>query len=120
MSAEIDAYKEFIDGLVNYQGSVSYILKAFSEKRWNHRSSHLLDHLTDEVRQAIASVIRKIEVTAIHDVLVYMTDRGCMLSQAGISLPERPFDNTLYYDFVARDEGLPWPDSEENGDNEQS
>jgi len=113
MSTEIDAYKQFIDGLVNYRGSVTYISNAFQEKEWNHSSSRLLDALPDEIREEIASVIRKTARAAIHDVLVYLTDNNYSLSREGLTLPDRPMDATLYEDFTARLDGMPWPEEEE-------
>ena len=110
MSPELDAYKEFIDGIVDYHGSVDYIVKAFIERRWDNDWSRVLSDLSDEERTAAAAVMRKAAETAIHDFLVYITDRRYSISRDGIELAERPFDNALYEDYIARLDRIPWPD----------
>lgn len=112
MPAENDAYKKFVDGLVNYRGSVSYILQAFAEKRWNHPSSAVLNGLPDVVREAVAAAMKKVAESAIHDVLVQITDGEYSLQRGGVTLANRPFDTALYDDFIARSDGLPWPDQD--------
>ncbi|MEK7953999.1 DUF6547 family protein [Luteolibacter soli] len=110
MSAELDAYKKFVDGLVNYKGSVTYIIDAFETKRWNHPPSAILNDLPDEVREAVVSVMRKAAETAIHDVLVQIVDGEYALERDGVRLACRPFDGALHDDFIARVDGIPWPD----------
>ena len=112
MSAEITAYKEFVDGLVNYRGSVSYIVEAFRERRWEHPSALILNELPDELRELVLSVIKKVAETAVHDVLVQITDKGYCLKRGEVTLADRPFEMALYDDFIARVDGLPWPDEE--------
>jgi len=62
------------------------------------------------VREAVMEVMKKTAMTAIHDVLVQLTDGEYSLVRDGVRLAERPFDGALYEDYVARLDGVSWPD----------
>lgn len=68
-------------------------------------------------RSALAELLQQERDAGIHAVLAYLTDqmnlRGLRLSRNGVVFPVEPFGTEMYYDWVARSAGDPWPSEPE-------
>jgi hypothetical protein len=110
MKKNLETYKKFIDELVDYHGSVSFIKDQFIKKKWKFAAAKKLSSLPDDTRCAILEVMAEVAETATHDVLVYLTDKQYSIVSKQGPLPERPFHQTLYEDFISRLLKIPWPE----------
>ena len=115
MQAALRLYKEFIDALVKIGESVH--ARRVREGVWHRQPpkeqvkyNQLLKKLPQADRDLIADIVQKAADSAIHDVLVMMTDQDYHMSKGRTRLAVEPFDNTSFQDFVARREGWAWPD----------
>ena len=115
MFNKLKNYKKFIDGLVKIRKSVA--ASRFRNGVWHRepppeqvKYNELLKTLTEQQRLLIADIIQGAADSAIHDVLVYLTDNEYRISKNKKLLPEEPFETSLHWDFVCRMEGDEWPD----------
>lgn len=115
----IEFYKDFIDDLVAIRPSV--LSKWTLSKNWpvtegNSEINKGLAELTLEQRQIIAQIIQQSRDGGIHDVLAYISEEMNLhelkLVKNEIEMAKEPFDSEMYFDWVCRSEGDPWPDSE--------
>ena len=60
----------------------------------------------------IAEIIQESADSAIHDVLVYLTDNEYEIKKDNIPLAKEPFDSLMNYDYICRRETDSWPDEE--------
>ena len=115
MDDSIRLYKAFIDGLVEMRESV--LATRIRSGIWHCepppeqvKYNHVLSELSPAQRELIAEIVQEAADSAIHDVLVLMTDNGFELAKDKIRLAIEPFDTESYFDFTARCAGDPWPD----------
>jgi hypothetical protein len=119
MDEPLQAYKQFVDGLVQQRPSIE--ARRAREGVWHRdpppdqvKFNELLRSLSPEQRETLAEMLQKTRDGGIHDTLVYLTDEfhgsGLRLSYPGIELPVEPFGTEMYYDWVARMAGDEWPE----------
>jgi hypothetical protein len=115
MREKLKNYKKFIDGIVSIRESVLAV--RFKKGVWHPepppeqvKYNELLSSLSEEQRYLLAEIIQQSADSAIHDVLVYLTDNEYRIYKNEKPLPIEPFGTSLNYDFVCRREGDGWPD----------
>lgn len=111
MNTELDAYKSFIDDVVEIKESVisTWVKKgAYPNVPENKKRNEMLASLSQEQRVEIAKMIQESNESGIHDLLALLNDKAA-IEYRGIKLPKEPFGTELYFDFVARVEGDTWP-----------
>ncbi len=116
MKEGLSDYVRFIDGLVGIRDANTAAL--VRQGVWHpQRASddlkvpELLGRLSAQERNVIAEIIQGAADTAIHDVLVFMSNQGYQLTRDGVELPHKPFSREAAKDFVARKQGEAWPDA---------
>ncbi len=115
MNDPITEYKSFIDGLVGIRRSIG-AGRVRSGEWQKHppadqaKYNALLASLSQERREVLAEMVQHERDAAIHDVLVFMTDRKYRIQSGDTQLAVEPFYTEMYYDFVARCSGDTWPD----------
>src|SRR5436190_15416359 len=100
VSVSLDQYRRFIDGLVELS-RVSVGARRVQEGMWHPeetRYNALLAGLSSEQRETLAELFQRERYSAIHDVLVFLTDRKYHLSQEGIELAWEPYGTESYFD----------------------
>ena len=115
-SADNRAYKDFIDGLASLAASVAGarirkgepIFTGFADK--NEKYNQLLSKLDSETREMVADLLDQADSGGIHDSLAFLEAGNYRISHEGASLPHQPFGTELFFDFVSRREGDPWPE----------
>jgi hypothetical protein len=124
MNDPLEEYKAFIDGLVAIREGVE--ARMIRKGRWPYglandanegRIGTLLAELTPGQREVVAQLVQQVRASAIHDVLVLITDRRYRLRRNGVELAFEPFGTESYYDFVARSAGDEWPAATDQGTN---
>lgn len=108
MNMTLEVYKKFVDDLVAYRGSASYILKAFKERSWESPIAESLDKLPDDIRSNISAALAHISEATVHDTLVFLMDRGCELKTSGVLIPLRLDEHSIPDDYLARCDGESW------------
>jgi hypothetical protein len=114
-------YKRFIDGLVEQAkpGSVTgrQLLEGddpYPKLLWDKQTikyNAMAQGLTSEHRELIAHLLDEERVSAIHDVLSFLTWKEYrILSRDSIELDFEPFGTENFYDFICRLDGDSWPD----------
>lgn len=77
----------------------------------------LLAKLSAEEKNLLIRLLEKAREGGMHDTLVYLNDemsiRDLRFKKGQIELPHQPFDNQLYYDWISRRDGIPWPDEDD-------
>mgnify|MGYP000302160165 CR=1 FL=1 len=113
-------YKSLIDGLVALRPSV--LANRARAGVWHRQPppdqvkfNELLAGLSKQQRDLVAEIVQQAADGAVHDALVYMTDRGYGFTHGGAPLPESPFDTEIYFDYMARIAGTSWPDDHAPG-----
>ena len=120
MSAPLDEYHAFIDGLVQKRGG--YLADAVRQERfwhcWNTKSQgfvRLLSELTVQQREVLAQMVQHARDVAISDTLAYlreqMAEQGLRLTRNGLALPVEPH-HTINSDWWCRCQGEAWPEQE--------
>lgn len=116
-SQSIELYKIFIDDLVQLRSCVLsrwIVGNGWPQTADNEKINKVLDELTAEQKEVIASIVQEARDNGIHDVLASLTDQinvdGLELVKNGVTLASEPFDTPMHFDWVCRKEGDPWPD----------
>lgn len=112
----VERYQEFVDGLVKRrEGVLPYWIR---EKGWpslpeNEPVNALLSKLTPDEKEIVARIAREARDDGIHDTLVFiqeqMDSNNLRLVMGGVELPVSPFDTEIFWDWVSRADGAPWP-----------
>lgn len=113
MEIELEKYKDMVDGIVSYQGSVHYILNAFQSGEWNSSGAAKLNDLNEQQKQAVLEVMQAVAEAATHDVLACLSEQQVKFVREEVNLPDCPFGTTLFQDWAGRVQQLPWPDEED-------
>jgi hypothetical protein len=112
-------YKTFIDGLVKRREGV--LAQWVRTKGWpdppgNREINKLLSKLTPEEKEVVAKIVQQAREGGIHDTLVFVNDRvnlnGLRISENSVEMAIEPYGTELYFDWVARCAGDPWPDDQ--------
>lgn len=118
-SISVQNYKDFIDGLVEIRPGVLsrwVLTTGWPKTEENIKVNAFIGSLSEEQKQLLAQIIQQSRDGGIHDVLVYLNDEinlnGMKLIKNDIEIAKEPFDSEMYFDWVCRREGDPWPDSE--------
>jgi len=118
-SNSLQNYKDFIDGLVEIRPGVLsrwVLTTGWPKTEENLKDNEFIGSLSEEQKQLLAQIIQQSRDGGIHDVLVYLNDEinlnGMKLIKNDIEIAKEPFDSKMYFDWVCRREGAPWPDSE--------
>ena len=120
MSTPLQDYKALIDGLVQLSHSVA-ARRVREGQPWpqlpeNKALNTFLSKLSAEQRETLADLLQKTFEAGIHQVLAYLNDEidlgGLRLTRDGREVPVTPFGTELYYDWVCRLAGDPWPQPE--------
>lgn len=89
---------------------------AYPDLAENQRVNELLRSLSQEQRELLAEMMIDARQGGVHDALVALNDRmarnGGAYMEKGILMEVQPFGTELYYDYVCRKAGDPWPDEE--------
>lgn len=120
-SEGLPKYRQFIDGLVDRREGV---LPAWIRERgWpqlpeNDAINSLLSELTAEQREVVALIAREARDSGIHDTLAYiqeqMDSNGLRLVVDGTELPVSPYDTEIFWDWLSRANGTPWPSGDDS------
>ena len=113
---ELKAYKQLIDGLASLGASVAGtrirkgdpIFTGFADK--NEAYNKLLKHLDQDTREMIADLLDQAKSGGIHDTLAFLESGGYELARERVKLAHQPFGTEMFFDFVSRREGDPWPE----------
>ena len=115
MSAGLEFYKKFIDGLVERKEGVDrkWILdKGYPNNEENQPYNELLAYLSTEQKEVLANLVQNARLGGIHDTLAYMNEMmdcdGLVMSQDGENYVYDEFES-MHYDFICRCEGDEWP-----------
>lgn len=118
MTNELDAYKSFIDEMVELREDVS--AQWVREKRsWpdmpeNKPINDFVSALDDSGREVLARMLQDSRDGGIHDVLGYLNEGMAMenlrLIIDGNELPCEPLGSEMHYDWSCRKEGDDWPE----------
>jgi len=111
MNTKLEAYKSFIDDVVNIKESVasSWVNKgSYPDVPKNKKRNEILVSFSEEQRTEIAKIIQESNESGIHDLLALLNDNAA-IEYRGVKLPKEPFDTELNFDFIARSEGDAWP-----------
>ncbi|MEK4661450.1 DUF6547 family protein [Priestia sp. FSL H7-0729] len=118
-SIRVQNYKDFIDGLVEIRPGVLsrwVLTTGWPKTEENIKVNEFIGSLSEEQKQLLAQIIQQSRDGGIHDVLVYLNDEinlnGMKITKNDIEIAKEPFDSEMYFDWVCRREGDPWPDSE--------
>jgi hypothetical protein len=112
----LELYRDFVDELVKRREGV--IPKWIREKGWpvlpeNEQINALLSKLTPAEKEVIARIARAARDDGIHDTLVFLQEqmdlKNLRLVMDGVELPVSPYDTDIFWDWVARADGAPWP-----------
>jgi hypothetical protein len=117
MKSALDSYHEFVDELVARKSCV--LANRVAEGATWPSSSELaefnafLGSLSMEQREQASRLLTKAREGGIHDSLVVLSERmnlkGLRLVENGVALPNEPHGTEIYFDWVARCAGEPWP-----------
>ena len=111
----VNLYKHFIDGLIEFHGSLTYkiskirnreVEKAFHRAQAKELVSHL--ELSDENLHGLIDLIEEMQMTTIHDFLVYLYDNNYSLLKDETKITLDPFGREPYQDYMYRLQGEPW------------
>lgn len=112
----LEKYQELVDGLVKRREGV--LPKWIQETGWprlpeNEQINTFLSGLTPDEKEVVARIAREARVDGIHDTLVFLQEHmdlnNLRLVMDGVELPVSPFDTEIFWDWVARADGAPWP-----------
>ncbi|WP_437877894.1 DUF6547 family protein [Sorangium sp. So ce513] len=112
----IEKYREFVDELVERREGVlpEWILgKGWPPLPENEQINAFLSRLTADEKEIVARIAREARDDGIHDTLVFLQEqmdlKNLRLIMDGVELPVSPFDTEIFWDWVARADGAPWP-----------
>jgi hypothetical protein len=112
----LELYQNFVDGLAKRREGT--FPKWIQEKGWptlpeNQQINALLSKLTPEEKEVVARIARAARDDGIHDTLVFLQEqmdlRNLRLVMDGVELPVSPYHTEIFWDWVARADGAPWP-----------
>jgi hypothetical protein len=116
-TSPLKLYQGLVDGLVQRREGV--ITRWITEKGWpdldeNRPINELLARLSKSDREVISAIAREARDDGIHDTLVYLQEQmdleGLRLIKEGKELPVSPYDTGIFWDWLARADGDPWPE----------
>jgi hypothetical protein len=117
----LDAYRKFVDKLVARREGV--LPRWIKEKGWprlaeNEKINSFLSTLTPDLKDVVVEIARTARDGGIHDTLVQIQEQmdldGLRLFVDGVELPVSPYGTELFFDWVARAAGEPWPDQNDS------
>jgi hypothetical protein len=111
MSIKVEAYKSFIDDVVEIKESVKSTWVgngSYPDVSANKKRNEILASLSKEQRNEIAKIVQESNESGIHDLLALLNDKAT-IEYNGVKLAKEPFGTELHFDFVARSEGDAWP-----------
>ena len=112
----LEEYRKLVDGLVQRREGV--LPRWVREKGWprlpeNEPVNELLARLTPDDKEVLARIVREARDGGIHDTLAYLQEqmdlKNLRLVLDGVELPVSPYDTEIFWDWVARADGAPWP-----------
>ncbi len=115
-SKGLEKYRSFVDGLVKRREGV--LPNWIRENGWppfpeNEQINALLSRLTPDEKEIVARIAREAREGGIHDSLVFLQEQmdlsNLRLVMDGAELPVSPFGTGIFWDWVARSDGAPWP-----------
>lgn len=114
-SHHVTEYMDFVDELASMANCVTGQRvrsgePVFTGTTDNDRFNQVLSRLGAEERVVIADLLDLSRSSGIHDTLSLIESGEYQLSHRGIKLAHQPFGTELFFDFIARKEGDPWPD----------
>ncbi len=113
------AYQRFIDDMVKLRKGV--LVRWVKEKGWpklpeNEPINRLLSELSGEQKDVVAQIIQEARDGGVHDVLAYLDERinfdKLRIVADGVELAVEPYGTEMHFDWVARREGMAWPDGD--------
>lgn len=114
-------YQHIIDALVKPAHSIKAEKisnrQSLPETTTNAGFNDLLQSLSEAQRGMLAQLLQQERQSAIHDALVVLSELMNLdelrFSVNGRELEHEPYGTELYFDWVARVAGDPWPDNQE-------
>jgi len=119
MDESVDFYKKIVDGVVGLGNGVhgKWVLRKGAWPDTSERNkliNKFLNKLDKNDKEVLAGMLESAHNSGVHDTLVFLYDRmmidGLDLVEKGVSMAKDPFGTEIYFDYVARREGDPWPD----------
>jgi hypothetical protein len=120
MNRNLEKYQEIIDIMVERRPCV--LAKRIAEENyWPEGAAHakfnsILASLTPEQRSAVAELLQSARDGGMHDTLMVLSEKmnleGLRFTANGEELPHEPYGTEIFFDWVARLNGEPWPNHE--------
>jgi len=117
----MDAYKAIIDHLANKTSAEGHASNVTAEGMFSRAPAHddfnkFVQGLSTEQREILAKMLHTERTDAIHDSLAlldwWMDTRGIKITIHGEPMPTGFHEMGLHGDYIARCEGMNWPDEE--------
>lgn len=114
MSTPLEKYQSIIDSLVE-QRECSYSNRISINNPWPETSSNFkfnkfIETLSSDQKEKIAELLQLSRDSGIHDTLVILSEKmnleGLRFTHNGEELPHELFGTEIYFDWVARAEGV--------------
>ena len=116
VNAELNEYKRLIDDLVvtHKEDVTGFQIRTGKPVSLgypeNNRYNQMLARLSSEDRELLAEMLDHARSGGVHDTLVLLDEGKYRLWRGELELPFQPYGSQMFFDFVARREGDPWPD----------
>ncbi|HZK80972.1 MAG TPA: DUF6547 family protein [Humisphaera sp.] len=117
MNPQLALWKTFVDGLVSKRIGVDgewIRRKGWPDLPENLEINKLLSGLTPEQKEVLATIAQRARDGGIHDALVFLNERmnlkGLRIVEGGVEMAVEPYGTELFWDWVARSNGSPWPE----------
>ena len=116
MSLGLEKYRAFIDALVKRRDGVLPLwirTKGWPKLPENDDINAFLSKLSREEKELVVRIAREARDGGIHDTLVViqesMDSEDLRITIDDVELPVSPYGTELFWDWVARADGTPWP-----------
>ncbi|GAB3538106.1 hypothetical protein GCM10027343_03010 [Noviherbaspirillum agri] len=110
-------YEKIIDSLVERRESVT-ATRVRAGELWlataeNARFNALIQSLSEEQRALVAELLQSERDAGIHDCLAVLSElmnlQDLRFAVHGKEIPHEPYGTEMYFDWIARASGEPWP-----------
>jgi hypothetical protein len=116
---QVALWQSFVDELVSRREGVEG--RWINESGWpdlpeNREINQLLSRLAPKEKEVLARIVQQARDGGIHDTLVVLDERmnrsALRISQGGVEMAIEPYGTELFFDWVARCAGDPWPEGQ--------
>ena len=121
MNQSIALYKTIVDALANLGRGVyrNWVIERgfWPQLPKNEAINDFLNRLNQSDKEVLVNLLEEARDGGIHDTLAFFNDKisvdGLKIVENDVEMAQEPFGTELYYDWVCRREGDPWPSEEE-------